>query len=81
MLGCYHNPYNACTCLFVPATRAANGIIFGLAEDIYSCGYFRQEGKENIRLPYKWMAVESLNDNIFSEKSDVVIPYQYPSVT
>ena len=46
---------------------------FGLAEDVYSCGYFRQEGKENIRLPYKWMALESLNDCIFSEKTDVVI--------
>ena len=46
---------------------------FGLAEDVYSCGYFRQDGKENVRLPYKWMALESLNDCIFSEKTDVVI--------
>ena len=46
---------------------------FGLAEDIYNCGYFRQERKENVRLPYKWMAVESLNDGIFSEHTDVVI--------
>ena len=45
---------------------------FGLAEDVYNCGYFRQEGVENIRLPYKWMALESLTDNIFSEKTDVV---------
>ena len=45
---------------------------FGLAEDVYSCGYFREENKENIRLPYKWMALESLNDNIFTEKTDVV---------
>ena len=49
---------------------------FGLAEDIYGCGYFRQEEVENIRLPYKWMAVESLTDNIFSEKTDVVRSYE-----
>ena len=51
---------------------------FGLAEDIYNCGYFRQEGLENIRLPYKWMAVESLTDNLFSEKTDVVRMIIYP---
>ena len=45
---------------------------FGLAEDVYSCGYFRQTGKGNIKLPYKWMALESLSDNLFSEKTDVV---------
>ena len=45
---------------------------FGLAEDVYSCGYFRQEKNKNIQLPFKWMALESLNDNIFSEKTDVV---------
>ena len=45
---------------------------FGLAEDIYNCGYFRQEEKENVRLHYKWMAIESLTDSIFSEKTDVV---------
>ena len=43
---------------------------FGLAEDVYNCGYFRQEG--TIQLPYKWMALESLTDSIFSEKTDVV---------
>ena len=31
-------------------------------------------------MPYKWMAVESLNDNIFSEKTDVVIPNKFPLV-
>ena len=45
---------------------------FGLAEDVYSCGYFRQNWKGNIKLPYKWMALESLSDNLFSEKTDVV---------
>ena len=53
---------------------AANGIIkvadFGLTEDMYQRKYFRQES--NIRLPIKWMALESIHDMVFSEKSDVV---------
>ena len=46
---------------------------FGLSEDIYSRNYFRQ-GKEDaeVRLPIRWMALESLQDGIFSEKTDVV---------
>ena len=58
-----------------------NGIIkiadFGLTEDIYTKCYFNQftdknESSKNIKLPVKWMAIESLCDGIFSEKSDVV---------
>ena len=60
-----------------------NGIIkvadFGLSEDIYACNYFRQlKGSDNksasstVKLPVKWMALESLHDGLFSEKSDVV---------
>ena len=45
---------------------------FGLAEDIYATGYFRQGDRANIKLPFKWMAIESLNDAIFTEKTDVV---------
>ncbi len=45
---------------------------FGLAEDVYSTGYFRQNERADIKLPYKWMALESLNDAIFTEKTDVV---------
>ena len=50
---------------------------FGLSEDIYARNYFRQ-GKQgeyeesSVKVPIKWMAVESLNDGIFSEKTDVV---------
>ncbi|XP_064398654.1 hepatocyte growth factor receptor-like isoform X2 [Halichondria panicea] len=44
---------------------------FGLAEDVYTSGYFRQNDRANVKLPYKWMALESLNDAIFTEKTDV----------
>ena len=49
---------------------------FGLSEDIYARHYFRQgseeEGGSPVKLPVRWMAIESLNDGIFTEKSDVV---------
>ena len=46
---------------------------FGLAEDMYSSGYFRQDKSGgSVKLPFKWMALESLQEGVFSEKSDVV---------
>ena len=48
---------------------------FGLSEDIYTAGYFRQGADSAVRLPIKWMAVESLRDGVFTEKSDVVRLY------
>ena len=51
---------------------------FGLSEDIYARNYFRQtcltecEGETPVKLPVRWMAVESLHDGIFTEKTDVV---------
>ena len=44
---------------------------FGLAEDMYATGYVREESK-SVKLPYKWMPPESLEDGLFSEHSDVV---------
>ena len=46
---------------------------FGLSESIdVTKDYFRQDQTEVIKLPIKWMALESLNDAKFSEKTDVV---------
>ena len=50
---------------------------FGLSEDVYASNYFKQlkgssESSSCVKLPVKWMALESLHDGLFSEKSDVV---------
>ncbi len=45
---------------------------FGLSESIDSKEYFRQGQESAIKLPVKWLAPESINDGVFSEKSDVV---------
>ena len=46
---------------------------FGLSESIDATkDYFRQDQTEVIKLPIKWMALESISDAVFSEKTDVV---------
>ena len=52
---------------------------FGLSEDVYCKDYFRQVLNKDandvegvIKLPIKWMALESLQDGVFTEKTDVV---------
>ena len=43
---------------------------FGLARAVYSTEYYRSGG--NAKLPVKWMSLETLNDGISNEKTDVV---------
>ena len=49
---------------------------FGLAEDIYRKNYFRlikdEDSNAPVKLPMKWMALESIRDGYFNEKTDVV---------
>ena len=46
---------------------------FGLSEDIYTSAYYRQKKTDTaVKLPVRWMALESIADGIFTEKSDVV---------
>ena len=43
---------------------------FGLARDVQTSDYYRQQGTG--RIPVKWMAPETLSDRISNEKTDVV---------
>ena len=46
---------------------------FGLAvEEECSKGYFRQNKSDTVKLPFRWMAPESLRDGVFTERTDVV---------
>ncbi len=51
---------------------------FGLAESMDTTKeYYRQNEDVIIKLPIKWLALESTMDGLFSEKSDVVSVYNY----
>ncbi|XP_043953813.1 ephrin type-A receptor 4-B isoform X2 [Gambusia affinis] len=42
---------------------------FGLSKKIYSSNYYRQTVA--VRVPIKWMAIESLSESVYTTKSDV----------
>ena len=48
---------------------------FGLTEDMYNRNYFRrvksEEGSEE-KVPIRWMAPESIENDIYNERTDVV---------
>ena len=45
---------------------------FGMAAEKDSEGFYRVEPGKKEKVPVKWMAPESIEDNIFTEKTDVV---------
>ena len=45
---------------------------FGLTKSVYEKCYFRHDKNAPVKVPIKWMAIESLDDAIFTEKTDVV---------
>ena len=71
------------SCIFSRLDYSGNVRVgdFGLAEDVYTRGYFRQGKDDAVKLPFKWMAPESLRDGLFSEKSDVVSLGVYHLIT
>ena len=50
---------------------------FGLSQSIYEQLYFRQDKSDSVKLPIKWLAIECMEDGVFSEKSDVVSTWLY----
>ena len=48
---------------------------FGLTEDMYGTNYYRRQKSEEAaeeRVPIRWMAPESIENDIYNEKTDVV---------
>ncbi len=45
---------------------------FGLSESVYTKTCFMETGGSCVKLPVKWMSLESLTDGVFTEKADVV---------
>ena len=50
---------------------------FGLSLNIGDKDYYRLTEFVDVKLPLKWMALESLSDYLFSEMSDVVSGSMY----
>ena len=58
-------------CLYrVDGTLSVKVADFGFSRDVYDQGYYRLERRT--KLPVKWLPPESLYDNIYNEKTDVV---------
>ena len=45
---------------------------FGLSKQLYEKFCFREYRRDEVKMAFKWMAIESLQDGVFSEKTDVV---------
>ena len=48
---------------------------FGLTEDMYGTNYFRRDKTEtgsDEKVPIRWMAPESIENDVYTEATDVV---------
>ena len=51
---------------------------FGLTEDVYATNYYRREKSVEAaeeRVPIRWMALESIQNDVYNETTDVVRMY------
>ena len=66
---CFINLINVCRIDDLGIIKVAD---FGLCQGTYQKQYFRQDKNECVKLPIKWMAIESIEDGLYTEKTDVV---------
>ena len=71
------------TCFFlsrIDCHEAIKVADFGLTEDMYGTKYFRMVNSETgneEKVPIRWMAPESIENDIYNQSSDVVSIYSY----
>ena len=56
---------------------------FGLTEDMYGTNYYRRkknEVKNEEKVPIRWMPPESIENNIYNERTDVVSSHAYTGI-
>ena len=56
---------------------------FGLTEDMYGSKYYRRkknEVKNEEKVPIRWMPPESIENNIYDERTDVVSSHAYTGI-
>ena len=76
MLGIlYHISHSIQLCYRIDQHGVIKVADFGLTEDMYLRNYFRRdksEGGSEEKVPIRWMAPESIENNIYNERTDVV---------
>lgn len=72
---------NRCLCVCfsrLDETYTVKVADFGMARDIYDKEYYSIQDHKQVKLPVKWMAIESLQTQKFTSKSDVVGSHKSP---
>ena len=77
---CGETDHNVQLCYRIDQHRVIKVADFGLMEDMYARNYFRrdksEEGSEE-KVPIRWMAPESIENDVYNERTDVVSLYSY----